>query len=44
VFELEEGQQGRQIGQNREDGKTEMVAERSARVVEEWQRDEKRHE
>lgn len=44
MFELEDGQQGRQGRQHKEDGQTEVVAERSLRVVEERQRDEKRHE
>jgi len=43
VFELEDGQQGREGGEHRENGQTEMIAERSSSVVEERQRDEKRH-
>jgi len=44
VFELEDRQQGRQGGEYREDGQTEVIAERSSGVVEERQRNEKRHE
>lgn len=40
LFELEDGQQGRQGGQCRERGQTEVVAKLAARVVEERQRDE----
>jgi len=43
VFELEDGQQGREGGEHKEDGQTEVIAERSSSVVKEWQRDEKRH-
>lgn len=44
VFELEDGQQGRGGSQYGERGQTEVVAECPERVVEERQRDEKRHE